>query len=160
MKNRKILFVIVEGPSDETALGVLFNRIFDKNAVHVHVVHSDITTTSGVTPANIVAKVGDIVRHFMGRTFKNNDFCGIIHLADTDGAFIPDDSVIYDSAKRKPFYTTDEILTCNKSGIEDRNRRKRENLRRLSSQRMICGIPYSIYYQRNSVKPLASAMGI
>lgn len=146
MKNRKILFVIVEGPSDETALGVLFNRIFDKNAVHVHVVHSDITTTSGVTPANIISKVGDIVRHYAGRTFKNYDFCHIIHITDTDGAFVPDDSVIYNATISKPFYTTDEILTCNKSGIEDRNRRKRENLHRLSSQRAIWGIPYSIYY--------------
>jgi len=30
---RKIVFVIVEGPSDDEALGVLLNRIYDKNAV-------------------------------------------------------------------------------------------------------------------------------
>ncbi len=33
MARRKIVFVIVEGPSDDEALGVLLNRIYDKNAV-------------------------------------------------------------------------------------------------------------------------------
>lgn len=54
MKPKKILFIIVEGPSDDAALGVLFNRIFDKNTVYVHIVHADITTESGTTPVNII----------------------------------------------------------------------------------------------------------
>ena len=43
MARKKIIFVIVEGPSDEEALGVLLNRIYDSNAVHVQVMYCDIT---------------------------------------------------------------------------------------------------------------------
>lgn len=146
MKSKKILFVIVEGPSDEEALGVLFNRIFDRNVVYVHVVHADITTKTGITPANIVSKVGDIVRQFAGKTFKKSDFYGIIHLTDTDGAFISNDYVIDDPTQLKPLYSTTAIRTHNKPGIEDRNKRKSENLRRLFTTQKIWGIPYSIYY--------------
>ena len=32
---KKIVLVIVEGPSDDAALGVILNRLFDKNTVHV-----------------------------------------------------------------------------------------------------------------------------
>ena len=39
MPRKKILFVIVEGPSDDAALGVLLSRFFDSNVVHIHVMH-------------------------------------------------------------------------------------------------------------------------
>lgn len=67
-------------------------------------------------------------------------------MTDTDGAFIPNDRVIFDPSHRKAFYSTTEIRTCNKPGIEDRNKRKSENLIRLFSTPFIWGIPYSIYY--------------
>ncbi len=146
MQSRKIVFVIVEGPSDEDALGVLFNRIYDKETVYVEVMHCDITTEKHVTPSNIVAKVGDVVKHYAGRHFRPNDFTRIIHIADTDGAFVPADAVIYDPEKQKPLYTETAIYTRNKSGIEARNQCKSENLRRLSSTSTIWNIPYQIYY--------------
>ena len=39
MTRKKIVFIIVEGPSDDEALGVIFSRAFDKNAVYVEVMH-------------------------------------------------------------------------------------------------------------------------
>lgn len=43
--NRKIAFVIVEGPSDKEALHVMFERAFNRNGadsyVYVYVVHGD-----------------------------------------------------------------------------------------------------------------------
>lgn len=41
---KKIVFVIVEGPSDEQALGIILNKIYDKNVVYVHIAYRDITT--------------------------------------------------------------------------------------------------------------------
>ena len=35
MARKKIIYVIVEGPSDDEALGVILNRLYDKNAVYV-----------------------------------------------------------------------------------------------------------------------------
>ena len=86
MPRKKILFVIVEGPSDDAALSVLLSRFFDSNVVHVHVMHCDITTELGVTPNNIVRTIGDCVKKFAGRLYKSGDFCQIIHIVDMDGA--------------------------------------------------------------------------
>lgn len=44
MARKKIVLVIVEGPSDDSALGVILNRLFDKNKVHIEIMYGDITT--------------------------------------------------------------------------------------------------------------------
>jgi len=146
MPRKKIVFVIVEGASDETALGVLLGRVFDKQSVHVHITHGDITTQSGVNAQNIVARVGNVVRAFAGQTFRPSDFMGIIHLVDMDGAFVPLTCVIADVEQAKPFYTPQEIRTANKSGIEQRNACKSANLRKLLSTKCIWRVPYRAYY--------------
>lgn len=146
MPPKKIVFVIVEGPSDESALGVLLNRFFDSKVVHVHVMHCDITTEQDVTPGNIVSKIGDLVKKYAERKFKPGDFSRIIHITDMDGAFIPDDAVVEDSSATKPIYSVTEIRAQRKAGIEDRNRHKRENLNRLASTGKVWNIPYQIYY--------------
>ena len=146
MPHKKIVFVIVEGPSDEEALGVLLNRIYDSESVYVQVMHCDITTELDVNANNVVAKIGDIVKKYAGRIFKYRDFSRIIHIADTDGAFIPNNAVVEDAAAVKPHYSTTEIRTQRKSRIENRNLRKRECLNRLSSTSQIWRIPYQIYY--------------
>ena len=146
MPRKKIVFVIVEGPSDEEAIGVLLSRIYDVSSVYVHVVHGDITTELDAVPDNIVKKISDIVRRYAGKTFRQRDFSHIVHITDTDGVFIPDEMVISDQTKRRPFYLTTEIRTRNKPGIEERNRRKRANLDRLSETQSVWGIPYRIYY--------------
>lgn len=146
MPRKKILFVIVEGPSDDAALSVLLSRFFNSNVVHVHVMHCDITTELGVTPNNIVRTIGDCVKKFAGRLYKSGDFCQIIHIVDMDGAFIPNNAVVEDASAAKPIYSITEIRTRQKSGIENRNLRKRENLNRLLSTPEIWKIPYRVYY--------------
>ena len=146
MPRKKIVFVIVEGSSDEEAPGVLLNRIYDSKAVYVQVMHCDITTELDVNAGNVVAKIGDVVKQYAGRAFKSGDFSRIIHITDMDGAFIPDDAVVEDNTAVKPIYSATEIRTQRKSGIENRNQRKRECLNRLSSASRIWGVPYQIYY--------------
>lgn len=146
MSRKKIIFVIVEGPSDEEALGVLLNRIYDKQAVYVHVMHCDITTKYGVNSSNIVARIGNLVKDYAGRTFKPSDFSQIIHITDTDGAFIPDNVVVQDDTATSPIYSTTGIRTQQKGRIVSRNHQKQENLNRLSSLSKIWNVPYHIYY--------------
>lgn len=62
MPRKKIVFVIVEGPSDEEALGVLLNRYFDSSTVYIHIMHCDITTELDVNPGNVVARIGNLVK--------------------------------------------------------------------------------------------------
>ena len=55
MKRKKVVLVIVEGPSDEEALGAILSRYFDENEVRVYVRRGDITTEKGnkCEPSNI-----------------------------------------------------------------------------------------------------------
>mgnify|MGYP000335251292 CR=1 FL=1 len=57
LARKKVIFIIVEGPSDETALGAIFRRIYDPNTAYVHTIQGDITTQNNINPNNIVAKI-------------------------------------------------------------------------------------------------------
>lgn len=146
MPSKKIIFVIVEGPSDDEAIGVIMSRFYDKNHLHVHIVHSDITTDYSVNERNIVSKLGNIVKDYAKGKFQKSDFVQIIQITDTDGVFIPDDRILENLDKTTPFYLTTEIQTHNRNGIINRNQRKRVNLNKLASISKIWDIPYSIYY--------------
>lgn len=81
MTRKKILLVIVEGPSDETALGYALSQVYDREQVYIQVVHGDITTKDRVSASNIVTMVGNEVKKFLDNNpFKASDFKGIIHI--------------------------------------------------------------------------------
>ena len=129
---KKIVFVIVEGPSDQMALELLLNKIFIDEQVRVKVVYTDITTEFLGRSENIVTKVNELVRSYRNANrLTPGDFKEIIHIVDTDGAFISDDSVVEDLSAQDPVYTPKEIRTNKKPGIEARNQRKRNNLGKL-----------------------------
>ncbi len=147
MAHRKVVLVIVEGPSDDVALGVMLNQVFDKDAVHIHIMHGDITTKRGVYPNNILAKIGNIIREYAkSQHYKSRDFKQIIHITDTDGAFIPEEKIIIDSSNEKVVYESNGIHTLDKQGIIERNKQKSANLIRLKSIDQVWNIPYRIYY--------------
>lgn len=71
--------------------------------------HCDITTELNINPSNIVSKFDKLVKKCTGRTFSSTYFCQIIHITDTDGAFIPNDAIVEDKSVIKPFYTETNI---------------------------------------------------
>lgn len=148
MARKKIMLFIVEGPTDETSLSTVLSRIFSSDTVRFHVVHGDVLTRDFVTPDKIVTAVNQQIKAFRGDVYKTGDFCKVVHLVDTDGAFIPDHAVVREEIEGKgyPFYTATQILTPQPENIIDRNQRKSKNLTRLSSIGKVGGIPYSIYF--------------
>ncbi len=148
MANKKVVFVIVEGPTDRDALGVLLDRIFDSQKLIVYVQHGDITSDTMTNASNVIAKVAQTVKDYAKtNSLRRQDFQEVIHITDTDGAFIPTDAVIADNTVARLTYSPTGIRTKNKSNIEDRNRRKSENINRLVNQSSIwTDIPYRIFY--------------
>lgn len=147
MARKKVVFVIVEGPSDETALGAVLSRLYDGRFVYLHVMRKDITTEKGVGPSNIVSVLGNVVRLYAKENhFVKSHFQEIIHLVDMDGAYIPDENVAEDTGCGKPLYCPDQIRTANSEGIRLRNLQKRQNLDRLCAQASIWGLPYHVYF--------------
>ena len=114
MARKKIIFVIVEGPSDEQALGVVLSKLYDPNKVFVQIMHCDITTKWGVTPDNILSNIGGIVREYArNNSFKKNDFKEIIHIVDTDGAPLCQMNLLWKIKQQKKY-----CIVQQKSGLQ------------------------------------------
>lgn len=148
MAHKKIVFVIVEGSSDDEALGFLLEKLFDKNKVFTFIVHGDITSDKGTTSTNILSKVGKIVERFAkSNHFAKVHFQEVIHLIDMDGTYVSEDKVVEDLSAENVFYTPTEIRTKDPEGIRKRNKKKKECIDKLSSTKKIWGtIPYQAYY--------------
>lgn len=150
LPRKKILFIIVEGPSDQEALGAILSRLYPSDQIYVHIVHGDITTARNVTANKIVSEVGKLVKRYADQNhFKQSDFKEIIHITDTDGAFIPEDNVVELSdfhTDEKIIYTATEIQTENVESIRRRNEQKSSNLNRLLGCSQIWTIPYRMFY--------------
>lgn len=144
---KKIVLVIVEGPSDESALGVILNRIYGSETVHVHVMHYDITSERRVSPNNIISKIGNVMIELERQYhFTKKDYKEIIHIVDMDGAYISDDNVVEDFSVSKPIYSVLKISTQNKQNIENRNHRKSDNIDKLCNTKQIRGVSYRVFY--------------
>lgn len=153
MARKRIVFVLVEGPSDDAALGVILNRLYDKNTVHVEIHHGDITTDISIAPENIVSAVGDIVKDYASSMhFTQVHFQQVIHLIDMDGAYIPDSAVVENVAADKAIYSQTEIQTARPAQMILRNQHKQAKLNRISTMSKVwSSIPYQAYYMSSNL---------
>lgn len=148
---KQTVLVIFEGITDQDALGQIFDEYFSTQNVRVALTHGDITARDSINPSNIRATVGDIVRGFLKRSkLKAEDLAQIIQVADTDGAYIPDSSIIESTNLQRFRYTLSTIEGADKSQIVKRNERKQSNLNELHTMGVIhlkkIDVPYRIYY--------------
>lgn len=149
---RKVVLLIVEGPSDQVALGSVIAQLFDPAKVLVKIQHGDLTSAYENNPANIIGKVQAVIQSVARESkLKQSDFLKVIQITDTDGAFIPDVNVVYDRKYEKPFYTTEMIRCMRQNEIIDRNHRKQANLIRLCQRKVIWKIPYEIYFMSSNL---------
>ncbi len=149
LARKKVVLLIVEGPSDQDSLELIFDKLFPNDKIMVCVMHCDITTERKNNPSNIVDAVTKRVKEYAGKYggLKAGHFQEIIHLIDTDGSFIPDDHIIHDSEVKTPIYTLSEIRTNNCSGIISRNNQKQSNINKLLTISHIWRIiPYRLFY--------------
>ena len=70
MAKKKVMLFIVEGPTDETSLSTVLNRIFSSATVKFQVVHGDILTRDFTSSDKIVAAVWEQVKEFMGSIYR------------------------------------------------------------------------------------------
>ena len=148
MACKKIVFVIVEGPSDSEALGGILNKIFSDSSVYVHIVHGDITTQKDTNSSNIVNKVTALVKAYADSNhLKKKNFKRVIHILDMDGVYINDSLVSYNKDLTSTVYRDDCIETPTVQAILDRNRQKKGCLNVISSKEYIWrDLPYQAYF--------------
>ena len=145
MTEKKVVAVIVEGPSDENAIGGILKEYFSSSEVQFAVVHGDITSNYSITSENVITKIGNLIgtiRSKYGYGWK--DFVSIIHIADTDGAFTRNcvQEVDVDSVQ----YFEDHIECSNAAEVNKRNSHKAQIMFKLYSTGKIHDIQYRIYY--------------
>ena len=57
MSEKKVVAVIVEGSSDESAIGSILKEYFSSEEVQFAVVHGDITSDDNTTVDNVISKI-------------------------------------------------------------------------------------------------------
>lgn len=147
-KNRKkVLLFIVEGESDEVSFESLFDAFFENDDVHIFVTRGDITVSTEYEDTNVLNLLGKKVEYFCSiEKVLKRDIKTIIHLVDTDGAFISDSFIEQQERDKKTEYSESKIYAKNPEYIKKRNKIKADNLNKLCSKEKISGIPYYIYY--------------
>ena len=163
---KQIVLFLVEGLSERNALWTIMSELYEKIDENAEVffcqmeedgvVGGDITSRNGVTPEKIEMLMHKLV---VGPLLdKENiypkDVTEIIQIVDLDGAYIPDENVVFPSeplSEEHPvMYYADRIEANNVQGIRNRNLRKRANIDYLCSRKEIKvktkTVPYSVYY--------------
>mgnify|MGYP002508155943 CR=1 FL=1 len=73
MSEKKVVIFIVEGPSDEAALGTIMKEYFSSNEVQFIVVHGDITLKDCVSSATILKKINEQIEGVKNRYRYSQD---------------------------------------------------------------------------------------
>lgn len=61
MSEKKVIVVIVEGPSDVNAIGGILKEHFSSEEIQFAVVHGDITSNDNTTSENVLNKINDLI---------------------------------------------------------------------------------------------------
>lgn len=145
-KMKKIILLLVEGITDQVALEAILPVFVENENITFKITEGDITTKDGVDSHNILKNVYRPIKNFLDRGhFQKKDLLQVIHLIDTDGAFVDESAVQYKEIEHIQYYL-DHIETKDVNYIRQRNKNKAESLIRLASTPKIGGIPYSIYF--------------
>lgn len=145
MVEKKVIAVIVEGPSDESAIGGILKEYFCSEEVQFAVVHGDITSDYRTTVVNVVEKVNKLINELSIKYgYKNKDFVGIIHIADTDGTFA-DDFIVEREGTDFQYYEN-RIKNSDAEAVKKRNKHKSEIMLKLYTTGKINGIRYRLYF--------------
>lgn len=148
-KNKKVILFIVEGITDQSALEPIMKNILKEkdDKIKFRMLHKDITSHKDSKTNNIKKKLGEEINKYLDTyKLKRKDIREVVHLIDTDGAFVPDTN-IEEKNEGEIEYTEDKIKVKDISNLKERNKRKTEIIKLLYKTDQICKIiPYKIYY--------------
>lgn len=148
MSRKKVVLFLVEGITDKIALGLILSKLVESEQVHFELTDGDITGRDDVSTTNVKKKVWQHVNNFLEKKrYRKQDLQQVIHLIDTDGAFVPDPVVISASdSEEKTHYSLDNIFAKNCQALIKRNHLKQDSVGCLHTTTKIGGVPYQIFY--------------
>ncbi|NHN35622.1 hypothetical protein [Paenibacillus agricola] len=129
-KRKKVLFVIVEGESDGHLFYEELARKYTKELVVIRAYKGDIFTDLDQRGVEIRERIRQFFLKRMGE-LRLNDFLGILHFSDTDGAFVTDDKIQVDpNQDRNVLYKVNGIFVNSieqQEKMQFRNKVKKDN---------------------------------
>ena len=106
VNQRQVLLFIVEGYTDKQSLEYPISQLAISSRIVFQTTSGDITSRDGITRENIKNKLYDYVKENKTKNkFKDSDYYKIVHIIDTDGAFIPDDHLFRRKSRREIFHS-------------------------------------------------------
>lgn len=169
-REKRVVLILVEGPSDENALlepmQAALNIAADDASPEARTLafHCDVTTVrpfSWEVSLTVKDRVRDTVRQFVvdriatRHEYEWTDLDRIIHIVDLDGAFIPNECIVegdYDGFA----YGLDSITAKDVSKVVDRNERKSAALLELAGTRELKhrkrAVPYCVYFMSRNLE--------
>jgi len=149
---KKIVLFLVEGTTDSASLGLVMSRILGNDDVRFYVLGGDICYRYHITPENAARSVMRFVNGFLQRyRLKKSDILKIVHIIDTDGAFIPPERVIY-GGKEHATYKETSIETLSIDSLRSRNEMKTIAAKALCMLSQVEKIPYAFYFFSRNIE--------
>lgn len=144
---RKVVILLVEGKSDKTALN-LIEKFYTSKNIKVYTTGGDITSNFLITYNNCVKKLTEKIKEIRDdKKLDRNDIYEIIHLIDTDGAFISDEFIEIDKSIKDFHYTLDFIKANNKDKVIKRNNEKISKIKvLLETTKIDRSIKYRLFF--------------
>lgn len=150
---KKAMIFILEGPSDDTSLTGSLKHIFASSRIEPLIMHGDITSDRNVTNRNIIRKLHEEIKAFCNKNFlTKGNILRIVHIIDTDGAFIPDELIQEEPGCSQIIYSEDNIRCSSKENLIRRNHIKQQNVQKLLDTHNIGGLSYSLYYMSSNLE--------
>ncbi|MBE6665973.1 MAG: hypothetical protein E7603_07130 [Ruminococcaceae bacterium] len=149
---KKIILFLVEGSTDSTSLGLVMSRLLENADVRFYILGGDICYRYHITNENAERSVLRFVNGFLQRyRLKKSDLLQIVHIIDTDGAFIPPERVIF-GGKEHATYKETSIETLSVDSLRSRNEMKTKAASALSKLSHVEKIPYALYYFSRNIE--------
>lgn len=150
---KKIILLLVEGPTDEDALALVFSNLVNDHDIEFEVLHTDITADEAMTVKYIENRIEDEINYYLKKNpfIEREDILKVVQIIDTDGAFIPS-AMIQQSETGKTEYFEMYIAAKNKDRLIRRNISKRKIVYYLAKAECIAGFPYEIYFFSRSME--------
>ena len=149
---KKIILFLVEGSTDSTSLGLVMSRLLENADVRFYILGGDICYRYHINDENAERSVLRFVNGFLQRyRLKKSDLLQIVHIIDSDGAFIPPERVIF-GGKEHAVYKETSIETLSVDSLRSRNEMKTMAAHALSKLSRVEKIPYAFYYFSRNIE--------
>lgn len=144
---KKIILLLVEGPTDEDALALVYSKLVREHDLEFDVLHTDITAGEDMTVKYIEERIQKEVMEYLRKHpyIEKDDILKVVQIIDTDGAFIPAAQVQQSETGKTEYFET-HIAARNKDRLIRRNISKRRIVYHLMKSEEVAGFPYEIYY--------------